>query len=65
MTKEHETTHANQHAGPRGRQADRALAEGFRPLGIPAVAAAAKAMARRPDTPQAIARRQRGDRDDG
>ena len=62
MTKEHEYIQS----GQRGREADRALAKGFRPLALPAVAAAAKAMARRPESPQAAtARRQRGERDDG
>jgi hypothetical protein len=62
MPKEHETTQSSQ----RGREADRALAKGFRPLGLPAVAAAAKAMARRPVPSQSsTARRQQGEPDDG
>jgi hypothetical protein len=62
MPKEHDTTHS----GQRGREADRTLAKGFGPLGLPAVAAAAKAMARRPESsPAGTARRQRGDREEG
>jgi hypothetical protein len=62
MPKEHENTPS----GQRGREADRTLTKGFRPLGLPAVAAAAKAMARRPESPHgAASRRQRGERDDG
>lgn len=61
MPKEHENTHSSQ----RGREADRTLAKGFRPLGLPAVAAAAKAMARRPESSQPpTTRRQQGEPDD-
>jgi hypothetical protein len=62
MPKEQEITQSNR----RGREADHTLAKGFRPLGLPAVAAAAKAMARRPkSTPSTTARKQPDGRDDG
>jgi hypothetical protein len=62
MPKEHENTQSSQ----RGREADRALAKGFGPLGLPAVAAAAKAMSRRPESSQPpTTRRQQSEPDDG
>jgi hypothetical protein len=46
MPRQHEITQPGRRGEQRGREADRTLTKGFRPLGLPAVAAAANAGSR-------------------